>query len=105
MFVITKGRGKTPLNNIWDTEFCCGTKCVDVSNTCYTIFETKDDAQKYLDRKLVYLDEWINNDIPQQATKWSDNTRHEFLNRSKEHYDAIKKMITNMKIVEHHINN
>ena len=99
-FVITKGRGTTPLNNIWDGEFCDGLKCIEVSNDCYTIFQSENNAREYLNRKLELLEEWINKDIPNQAKKWAEHNRQEFLDKNLEIYKKLKKAISNMKIVQ-----
>ena len=97
VYVITKGRGTVPLNNIWDTEFCTGTKCIDMSRSCYSIFECESHAREYLDRKLSELEDWIHKDIPEQAKKWTHGREH-FLAGSQKSYEEIKKVISNMKI-------
>lgn len=96
-FILTKRKGLIPLNNISEGEFCMGKKCLEFKHSCYTVFESEEQVKDFIERKLFYLKEWIEKDIPEQAKNWGSLTE-KFIAESKEKHEEILKAIYNLKI-------
>lgn len=96
-FFIINNNGNYLSSSSWQQQFCEGLR--GFSKNCALSFNSKEDAEKQIERMRDALEYWIEEDIQRQSKKYKETERRAFLKESGERYFKNKKAIEKLKVI------